>query len=57
MSKLATLIMRPRYYHGKQIKIDYEVQFSIDLIFNDNTRKKSIKKNTKNNSSQLELTY
>ena len=33
--RLMTLIIRPRYYHKKQIKTNYEAQFSTDSILND----------------------
>jgi hypothetical protein len=39
-----TLIMRLRYPHKKQIKTDYETQFSTDPILNDKIKKNSIKK-------------
>jgi hypothetical protein len=53
LSKLVTLIMRPIYPHKKQIKINYETQFSIDTMLNDEIGKKNSikKKDTKNNSS------
>jgi len=35
MSKLVTLILKPRYSHKKQIKIDYETQFTNDPMLND----------------------
>jgi hypothetical protein len=35
MSKLVTLILKPRYSHKKQIKIDYEAQFPNDPMLND----------------------
>jgi hypothetical protein len=38
-----TLILRPRYSHKKQIKIDYEAQFATDPMLNDKIKKKSIK--------------
>jgi hypothetical protein len=38
-----TLILRPKYSHKKQIKIDYETQFPTDLMLNDKIEKKSIK--------------
>ena len=41
-----TLIMRLRYPHKKQIKTDYETQFSTDPILNDKIKKNSIKKKT-----------
>jgi hypothetical protein len=45
MSKLVTSIMKQKYLYRKQIKIDYETQFSIDLMLNDAIEKKiSIKK-------------
>jgi hypothetical protein len=40
MSKLATLIARPRYSHKKQIKTNYEAQFPIDSMLNDKIEKK-----------------
>jgi hypothetical protein len=53
LSKLVTLIMRPIYPHKKQIKINYEAQFSIDTMLNDEIGKRNSikKKDTKNNSS------
>ena len=35
MPKLVTLILKQRYSHKKQIKIDYEAQFSTDPMLND----------------------
>ena len=35
MSKLVTLILKLRYSHKKQIKIDYEAQFPTDPMLND----------------------
>ena len=35
-----TLILRPRYSHKKQIKIDYEAQFPTDPMLNDKIEKK-----------------
>jgi hypothetical protein len=43
MLKLVTLILKPRYSHKKQLKIDYETQFSTDPMLNDKNEKKSIK--------------
>jgi hypothetical protein len=43
MSKPVTLILRQIYSHKKQIKIDYETQFSTDPMLNDIILKKSIK--------------
>jgi hypothetical protein len=40
MSKLAHMIMRSIYPSRKQIKIDYEVQFSTDPILNDKIERK-----------------
>jgi hypothetical protein len=40
MSKPATLIMRPRYFHIKQIKINYEAQFSTDSMLSNEIVKK-----------------
>jgi len=54
--KPTTLIMRPRYPHKKQVKTDYEAQFSIGLVLNNEIEKKSIKNKTKNNRSLLGLT-
>jgi hypothetical protein len=34
MSKLMTSILKQRYSHKKQIKIDYETQFPTDVMFN-----------------------
>jgi len=42
MSKPATLIMKPRYLYIKQIKINYDIQFSTDLILNNEIKKKTI---------------
>jgi hypothetical protein len=39
-----TLVMRPIYPHKKQIKIDYEVQFSTNPILNDKIRKSQLRK-------------
>ena len=52
MPKLRTLIARPRYPHRKQIKTNYEAQFSTNLVLND--EKKSIKKRHK---TQFESTW
>jgi hypothetical protein len=41
MSKLVTLIVRSKYSHKKQIKTNYETQFSTDLILNDKIEKKN----------------
>jgi hypothetical protein len=38
ISKLAILIMRPGCSYRKQIKTDYEVQLSTDLMLNDEIR-------------------
>ena len=51
MSKHMILILRPKYSHKKQIKIDYETQFSTDSMLND-----KIKKLNKKHKKQLELT-
>jgi hypothetical protein len=40
MSKLVTLILRPRYSHKKQIKIDYKARFLTDSILNDKIKNK-----------------
>jgi len=45
MPKLIILIVRPRYSYKKQIKIDYETQFSTDSMLN-NKIEKSIKNKT-----------
>ena len=47
-----TLILRPRYSHKRQTKIDYEAQFSTDLILNDKIKKQLNKRQKK----QLEST-
>ena len=47
ISTLATLIMRLRYHHRKQIKIDYKAQFSADLTLNDKIEIQFNWKNTK----------
>jgi len=52
MSKLVTSIMKPKYLYRKQIKIDYETQFLIDLMLND-----AIEKKIKNNPGQLRLIH
>ena len=39
ITKLMTLIVRPRYSHKKHIKTDYEAQFSTNLILNDKIKK------------------
>ena len=41
MPKLMTLILKPRYYHKKKIKIDYEIQFPTDSMLNDKIKKKN----------------
>jgi len=38
--KLVTLIVRSRYSCKKQIKINYEIEFSTDPMLNDKIRKK-----------------
>jgi hypothetical protein len=43
MPKPVTLILRPRYFHKKQIKIDYEAQFPTDRMLNDKIEKIIIK--------------
>jgi hypothetical protein len=49
--------MRLIYPNIKKIKINHEIQFSIDLILNDEIRKKiQYKKDIKNNLTQLGLT-
>jgi hypothetical protein len=40
MSKYMALILRPRYSHKRQTKIDYEAQFSTDLMLNDKIENK-----------------
>jgi hypothetical protein len=47
MSKYMTLILRPRYSHKRQTKIDYEAQFSTDLMLNDKIKKKLNKRQKK----------
>jgi hypothetical protein len=54
MSKLATLIARPRYSHKKQIKTNYEAQFPIDSMLNDKIEKKN--QLNKRHKKQLEST-
>ena len=50
--------MIPRYPCMKKIKINYEAQFSIDSILNDEIKKKKKTKNDiKNDSSQLVKHY
>jgi hypothetical protein len=39
MSKLATMIVRPRHPYKKQIKTNYEVQFPTDPLLNDKIEK------------------
>jgi len=39
MSKLVTLIVRPKYSNKKQIKTDYKAQFPIDPMLNDKIKK------------------
>jgi len=39
MLKLMVLILRPRYSYKKQIKIDYETQFSTYPLLNDKIEK------------------
>ena len=41
MSKPAALIMKPRYLCIKQIKINYDIQFSTDPILNNEIKKKN----------------
>jgi hypothetical protein len=43
MPKLLTLILRLRYSHKKQIKIDYKTQFPTNPMLNDKIKKKLIK--------------
>jgi hypothetical protein len=55
MSKLVTLIVRPKYSNKKQIKTDYKVQFPTDPMLNDKIKKtnkfnKRHKKTTQVNS-------
>ena len=52
MLKYMSLVMRQIYPHKKQIKTDYEVQFTIDPIWMIKLEKFSIKKNS---TSQLKL--
>jgi hypothetical protein len=40
MLKLVTLIVRQRYSHKNQIKIDYEAQLPTDLMLNDKIKNK-----------------
>jgi len=47
MSKYMALILRPRYSHKRQTKIDYEAQFSTDLMLNDKIEKKLNKRQKK----------
>ena len=54
MSKLMTSILKQRYSHKKQIKIDYETQFPTDVMLNDKIEKK-LNKRQKNNLSQFGL--
>jgi hypothetical protein len=49
--------MIPRYPCMKKIKIDYETQFSIDSMLNDEIKKKKIKNDLKNDLSQLVKYY
>jgi len=42
MSKPAALIMKPRYLYIKQIKINYDIQFSTDPILNNKIKKKQL---------------
>jgi len=49
--------MKLKYPHRKQIKTVCEAQFSTESILNDKKlKKKSIKKNIKNNSNKPRLT-
>jgi len=41
MSKSASLIVRPRHSHRKQIKKYYETQFLTELVLNDEIEKKN----------------
>jgi len=47
MSKLMTLILRPRYSHKNQIKIDYEAHFLTDLMWNNKIKKNQLNKRYK----------
>ena len=47
MSKSTTLIMRPRYFHIKQIKTDYKTQFPTDSMLNNKIKKNQLKKGHK----------
>jgi hypothetical protein len=47
MSKLMTSILKQRYSHKKQIKIDYETQFPTDVMLNDKIEKKLNKRHKK----------
>ena len=57
MSNPATLIMRPKYHHIKQINTDYKVEFPTDSMLNNEIEKKSIKKGHKKQpkSTQVNL--
>ena len=47
MSKPVTLILRQRYSHKKQIKIDYETQFPTDPMLNNKLKKNQLNKKHK----------
>ena len=47
MSKSASLIVRPRHPHRKQIKKYYETQFLTELVLNDEIEKKKLIKKKK----------
>jgi hypothetical protein len=53
MPKPVTMILKPRYSPKKQIKIDYETQFSTDPMLNDKIGKNQLNKRHK---KQPELT-
>jgi len=47
--------VRPRYLYKKQFKIDYETQFLIVLVLNDEIGKNQLKKGTKKKSESTRV--
>jgi len=54
ISKPVTLILRPIYFHKKQIKINYKTQFATDPMLNNKIEKKN--QLNKRHKKQPELT-
>jgi hypothetical protein len=40
-AKLVTRVMGPRYLHKKQIKLNYETQYLVNLMLNDEIEKRN----------------